>query len=584
VRSIVLILILICPVFIYSQVIQSIDVKGSKAFKPADISLWAGVNIGSKLTKGIEDSIKANIIRQFAARGYVNGKFEITSTVTPDTQKAALFITIQDGEPAYVRNIIFENADAVDSSNFIPAFGFMEGQIFNKYTIESNIGEILTYYEDNGYPFIKVVISSVSFSSDSASGKCFADLRMKIDKGTLNKIDKIEIAGNTKTKDYVITRELRIKTGEFYSQKKLEELPDRLNRLRYFEPVSVPSFYLNPKNEGVLVVNIKEKETNNFDGVLGYVPGTGANQTGYLTGLVNVTLRNLFGTGRSGSFRWQQLDKNSQELEIHYLEPWFLDLPFNLNGSLFQRKQDSSYVERKIEGNVEFLATEDLSASFDIATDIIIPTVSDSFVPNVFNSSALITGVSLKYDTRDDPYAPTKGITFNNSYSLSLKKIKGPAQLITPFIKTTVDLERITVDFNFYYLFFSRQVVAVGLHGRELRGSFFEDADLFRLGGTSTLRGYLEKQFLGSRVAWSNLEYRFLLTRRSYIFTFLDTGYYLRVAEPDRNIEKQEDFKMGYGLGLSVETGLGVLGVSFALGKGDTFATGKIHFGIINEF
>ncbi len=583
-RSFVLILIILCPVFVYSQVIQTIDVKGSKAFNSNVIIPWTGINIGTKLSKGIEDTVKYNIAKQFAARGYINSSFEIKTTVTPDTQKAILTINIKDGKPSMVKNIIFENADAVDSSNFLPAFGFMEGQIFNKFTIETNIGEILTYYEDNGFPFIKVVISSVNFYSDSVSGDCFADIRMKMDKGTINKIDKIEIAGNTKTKDYVITRELRIKTGELYSEKKIEELPARLNRLRYFEPVSIPSFYLNTKNEGVLVVGIKEKETNNFDGILGYVPGNGADQTGYLTGLVNVTLRNLFGTGRAGSFRWQQLDRASQELEIHYLEPWFMGLPFNLNGSLFQRKQDSSYVERKIEGNIEYLATEDLSASFDLASDVIIPSVNDTYVPNVFRSSALTTGVSLKYDSRDDPYAPTRGMTFNNSYSFSQKKIRGPAQLITPFIKTSVNLQRITVDFNFYYLFFKRQVAALGLHGRELRGSFFEDADLFRLGGTSSLRGYLENQFLGSRVGWSNLEYRFLLTRRSYIFTFFDTGYFLRNAEPDRNIEKLEGFKMGYGLGLSVETGLGVLAVSFALGKGDSFSQGKIHFGIINEF
>ena len=549
-----------------------------------DIIPWTGINIGTKLTKGIEDTVKRNIAREFAARGYIHGNFEITSKVTPDTQKASIMINIIDGKPSMVKNIFFGNADKVDSTNFIPAFGFMEGQVFNKYTIETNIGEILTYYENNGYPFIKVVISSVNFYSDSVSGNYFCDIRLKIDKGALNKIDRIEIAGNTKTKDYVITRELRIKAGELYSEKKVEELPDRLNRLRYFEPVAVPSFYLNSKNEGVMVVNIKEKETNNFDGILGYVPGTGTNQTGYLTGLVNVTLRNLFGTGRAGSFRWQQLDRASQELEIHYLEPWVMGLPFNLNGSLFQRKQDSSYVERKIEGNFEFLATENLSASLDLSSDVIIPTINDTYVPNVFRSSALTTGISLKYDSRDDPYAPTKGITFNNSYSFSQKKIRGPAQLITEYIKTSVNLQRITFDFNIYQLFFKRQVAALSLHGRELRGSFFEDADLFRLGGTNSLRGYLENQFLGSRVAWSNLEYRFLLTRRSYIFTFFDSGYFLRVAEPDRNIEKLESFKIGYGLGLSVETGLGVLGVSFALAKGDTFSQGKIHFGIINEF
>ena len=81
------------------------------------------------------------------------------------------------------------------------------------------------------------------------------------------------------------------------------------------------------------------------------------------------------------------------------------------------------------------------------------------------------------------------------------------------------------------------------------------------------------------RIAWSNLEYRFLLARRSYLFTFLDAGYYFNAA-----VDTKEDYRLGFGFGLSFETGLGVLGVSFALGKGDTFSQCKIHFGIINEF
>jgi len=117
-----------------------------------------------------------------------------------------------------------------------------------------------------------------------------------------------------------------------------------------------------------------------------------------------------------------------------------------------------------------------------------------------------------------------------------------------------------------------------------LRGPTFENSDLYRLGGTNSLRGYREGQFLGSRIFWSNLEYRALLTIRSYGFIFFDTGYYLRPGEPDRNIDKSEDFLYGYGLGLNLETALGVLRVSYALGKGDTFSDGKIHFGILNEF
>jgi outer membrane protein assembly factor BamA len=563
--------------FLYHQSIYNIEVKGTKTFSSSDVITWSGITLGSKPFKGIEDSVKFRLARNFAARGFINSTFDVNLIVI-DSLKANLNIYVKEGDPSYVNHVIFENANAADSLDLIPQFVFLEGRIFNKFELENNITNILTLYENSGYPFIKVIIPSVTFYSDSSSGKYYVDLRLKIDRGTKNNIDKIEIAGNKKTKDYVITRELRIKTGEVYSQKKIEELPDRLNRLRFFDPVATPSYYLNSKNEGVLVINIKEKETNNFDGILGYIPGTN-NQPGYLTGLVNLNLRNLFGTGRIATVRWQQVDRFSQELEIHYLEPWVLGYPFNLTGSLLQRKQDSSYVQRTFEGSVEFLASENFSASFIFSSEVVIPTINDNYVPPVFNSSSLTTGVNLKYDTRDDPYAPMKGILFNNLDSFSKKTIKGPASLITSTTLTKINLQRIQIDLGLYYSLFLRQVIAFGIHGRELLGSAFESSDLYRLGGTSTLRGYLENQFLGSRIAWTNLEYRFLLARRSYIFTFFDTGYYFNSA-----VDKKEDYKLGYGLGLSIETGLGILGVSFALGQGDSFSEGKIHFGIINEF
>ena len=118
----------------------------------------------------------------------------------------------------------------------------------------------------------------------------------------------------------------------------------------------------------------------------------------------------------------------------------------------------------------------------------------------------------------------------------------------------------------------------------ELRGAFFEDSDLWRLGGTRSVRGYREDQFLGSLTAWANLEYRLLITRRSYVFLFFDSGYYFREAEPERGIVGAEDYIYGYGVGLTVETGIGLLGVSFALAQEETFSEGKFHFGILNEF
>ncbi len=579
------------PVFLFfitsvsAQTINGFDITGNRVFDDDDYISWSGVNTGEKFTRELLDTIRTNIADELGKRGYLNSIFDsTTASLSADSQYIAINIWVNEGDPTYINHFNFTGADSEDTLNILPFFDFLEGEIFNKYDLEESISNSLDYYEDSGNPFAKIVINSVYVYFDSLKDESLADIYINIKKGEERKIDQIEVTGNSSTKDYVIVRELRLNKGETYSQSKIDELPKRLNRLRFFEPVEQPQFYINGKGEGVLSLKVKEKQTNNFDGIIGYIPGTKENEKGYFTGLVNITMRNLFGTGRAAAVRWQQFDRYSQELELKYLEPWLFGYPFNINGDFYQRKQDTTYIQRKVGGGIEYLATEEISASVIISTEQVIPTKKENPVFTVFNSSELTTGLNLKFDNRDDPYSPTEGFLFLASYSFSRKKIFGPRAFITPEIETNVNLQRWTSDVSGYYQIFSKQVIALGLHGKELRGSFFEDSDLFRLGGTNTLRGYREDQFLGSIIGWGNLEYRLLLTRRTFAFLFFDAGYYYRKPEPSRNILKQEGFKKGYGVGLDIETGVGVLGVSFALAAGDSFSDGKIHFGIVNEF
>src|ERR1035437_2772346 len=139
--------------FLFHQSIYNIDVKGSGVFGSSDVISWTGISLGSKPFKGIKDSVKFKLARSFAARGYINSTFDVTLIVI-DSMKANLKIYVKDGEPAYVNKIIFENANAADSLDLIPSFDFMEGQIFNKYNIEDNIGNILTLREKKRLLFI----------------------------------------------------------------------------------------------------------------------------------------------------------------------------------------------------------------------------------------------------------------------------------------------------------------------------------------------------------------------------------------------------------------------------------------------
>ncbi|HZW38840.1 MAG TPA: BamA/TamA family outer membrane protein [Ignavibacteriaceae bacterium] len=579
-------LIFLLSSFSYAQLITNIEISGNKKFSNNEVLQFSGINSGNKFYLSIIDTIKKNILNNFAKAGYLSSEINIDvqkEKPDNDSSNVKLFIKVVEGKPAIIRTLKINSAPE-DSAKIYSIFGFLEGSEFNKYLIEENIDEALKYYEDNGFPFTVISFLQIEIVKDSIEGEDYVDLLMKVEKKSRSTIDEIEVSGNSSTKDYVIVRELRLNKGELYSQKKINDLPKKLNKLRFFEPVTTPTYYFDKDGKGILRINVKEKQTNNFDGILGYVPGVREGEKGYFTGLANVSIRNLFGTGRAFAIRWQQLNRNSQELELRYLEPWLLGYPFNVSFNLFQRKQDTTYVQRKLEGVIDFLASEEVTAGLILSTEEIIPTLLAIPRFTVYNSSLMTAGLNLRFDTSDDPYSPTSGFVWNNTYTFSRKKINGPIEYLTTALKTNINLQRFMIDFSYFHQIFSKQIISLGVHGRELRGASFEESDLFRLGGTLSLRGFREQQFLGSRIAWTNLEYRYLITRRSYIFAFWDNGYFMRAAEPDKNILKNEGYRMGYGLGLQVETGLGMLGVSYALAKGDPFSEGKIHFGIINEF
>lgn len=140
------------------------------------------------------------------------------------------------------------------------------------------------------------------------------------------------------------------------------------------------------------MVDVVEKNTNNFDGIIGYIPPGKNESSGYITGLVNISLRNLFGTGRAAAIKWNKYNRDSQELDLRYLEPWLFSFPININLGLYQRVQDTTYVQRKLEGSLEYLATEDISASVIIASETVVPTVRTTPVFTVYNSSYVTTG------------------------------------------------------------------------------------------------------------------------------------------------------------------------------------------------
>src|SRR5690606_26046770 len=123
-----------------------------------------------------------------------------------------------------------------------------------------------------------------------------------------------------------------------------------------------------------------------------------------------------------------------------------------------------------------------------------------------------------------------------------------------------------------------RQVLVLGGDAALLLGDVYDDSDLFRFGGATSLRGYDEEQFRGNVVGRALVEYRYQIDRTSFAFLFADVGYIRRPETP--GVSGDESVRPGYGLGLQYRTPLGLVNVSYALNPDDGPTRGKVHLGL----
>lgn len=507
------------------------------------------------------------IVRSYQRDGYLFATTTLTSVdVSEDSSQTNLTISVVEGTRLLLGTLTFSGNSSVNTLEISQAFATKTGNLLDESLLEADIHALLERYENLGYPFAAVQIRAITIQMPDSAIR----LELAVDEGPKVQINEVTIAGNSETKDQVILRETRLNLPERYDEQKSRRIARRLNRLNIFSSVQEPEFYVNDHGGGLLIT-VAEGNTNTFDGVLGYAPGVGGD-AGLFTGLADVTMRNLFGTGRKMSAHWQRDGRNSQEVGLRYIEPWIFNLPLEFGIGFHQRQQDTTYVHRVIDGSLELLVTETFSIGGLLRHETVIPSDADQLL--VGRSTTRTAGLTLTYDTRDDAVSPTSGLRYHTDYQIGSK---------SGDVNPGTSVQRITIDGETVVPMFRNQILSLGLHGRQLTSGSIDVSDLYRFGGTNTLRGYRENQFLGSRIAWANLEYRFLLARRSFAYAFFDAGHAF-LPPLGTGSETAQRYIFGYGLGIRMQTALGNVGVSFAFGEGDSFSQGKLHFGLFNEF
>lgn len=165
------------------------------------------------------NTVENIILERLSIEGIFLGSIKDFRIDTLSGDKITYYLEIDEGKETYIRSINFDSSSLKDSVMGFTQFEYLNGNIFIQSEIENSILDLITDFENNGFPFTEVSIRSVRFDLDEDSNSV-VDLFIEINKGSERRIDKVEINGNDKTKDYVILNAVRLSKGVLYSQGK----------------------------------------------------------------------------------------------------------------------------------------------------------------------------------------------------------------------------------------------------------------------------------------------------------------------------------------------------------------------------
>jgi outer membrane protein insertion porin family len=277
------------------------------------------------------DRIEADrdLIRRFYLKhGYADVQVvSATGVYDPARKGFVVTFTIEEG-PLYRFGAIDiqSNVRAVDAQSLRRVLRMGGGQLYNGEAVEKTVEDMTIELARRGYPF-----GTVRPRGDRNPGTRTIGVLFIVDEGTRAYIERINIRGNFRTRDYVVRREFDINEGDPYNRALIDRAERRVKNLNFFKNVKITNEPGSAPDRVVINVDVEEQPTGDFS-----VQGGYSTANGWLAE-VSITERNLLGTGRfaRGSVTYGQYIRG---LEFSYAEPYFLDYRASMGIDLFAKQ------------------------------------------------------------------------------------------------------------------------------------------------------------------------------------------------------------------------------------------------------
>lgn len=563
------------------QLITKISVTGNKVTKAEDIEAVITTKPGMELT---QEGLAKDLHAIYGLGWYYDLQPEFIKV--PEGVQLVYHVL---ENPVY-KQLEVEGNTKISDSEIEKILDLPKDEIINIKDVNIKVQRLEAEYNKQGYILARV-----------------ADIRMLPD-GTLlllvneGIVEDFKVKGNVKTKDYVITREMKLKKGEPFNAKDARRSMQRIYNLGYFEDVNIK---LNPGQEpnGVEIeITVVEMNTGTFGIGAGY-----SNADGFI-GMVSVGDRNFRGTGDSVNVRWEFGGEDEKNYEFTYVKPWIDDKETKATLMLydvtneyadydidaheiarydkkrrgqeltFSRRTDNEFISNYVtlknrddiykgeadgyEGDRDQYYEEGFKDDSPYYEDWMPATAKERRDEN-FGLTRSIT-VGRVFDSRDNIYDPHEGKRIG--YSVEWAGLGGD-----------FDFTKLTADWRYYYRAGGESVWALNL------GAGWADGDMplsqrFSMGGSDTLRGYEDDQFRGNSMLKATLEYRFPIIKKVQGVLFTDNGYAW-----DKRHEDEFDLgliKNSVGAGLRINSPLGPVKLDYGWGDDG----GMFHFSFGGQF
>ncbi|MEW6678703.1 MAG: outer membrane protein assembly factor BamA [Pseudomonadota bacterium] len=321
--------------------IRAINIIGAQAFKekallklfnqgtPGMMSWWTKNDQYSKQKlAGDLETLRSHYMNQ----GYLEFAIESTQvSITPDRKDIYITINIKEGEKYTVSDLRFAGNTPIPEEELKKLVSLKVGDVFSREKLTESTKSLGDRLGNDGYAF-----ANVNAAPELDTGSKTAAFTFLVDPGRKVYVRRINVTGNTKTKDEVIRREMRQMEGGWYAVDKINRSRERVDRLGYFKEVTVETPPVPGTTDQVDVnVNVEEQATGNL------LLGAGFSSSEGLVLSGSVSQNNLFGTGNRLS-----LNLNSGDVNTHYgisfTNPYFTQDGVSLGYDLYKKDVDTS--------------------------------------------------------------------------------------------------------------------------------------------------------------------------------------------------------------------------------------------------